>query len=77
MPYALFFTGLTFFFALIPAVGAAGVCLFAAFLLLVNGHPYMAAFLAAWGLVVVGLVDNVVKPYLIKGDIQMPLSQDK
>jgi predicted PurR-regulated permease PerM len=71
VPYALFFTGVTFFLALIPAVGAASVCLFAAFLLLVTGHPYMAAFLAAWGLLVVGLVDNVVKPYLIKGDIQM------
>ena len=71
VPYALFFTGVTFFFALIPAVGAAAVCLFAAFLLLVTGHPYMAAFLAVWGLVVVGLVDNVVKPFLIKGDIQM------
>jgi len=71
VPYALFFTGVTFFFALIPAVGAAAVRLFAAFLLLVTGHPYMAAFLAVWGLVVVGLVDNVVKPFLIKGDIQM------
>jgi predicted PurR-regulated permease PerM len=42
------------------------VCLFAALLLLVTGHPYMAAFLAVWGLVVVGLVDNLVKPLLIK-----------
>ena len=71
VPYALFFTGVTFFFALIPAIGAAVICLFAAFLLLVTGHPYTAGFLAAWGLVVVGLVDNVVKPYLIKGDIEM------
>jgi predicted PurR-regulated permease PerM len=71
VPYALFFTGVTFFFALIPAIGAAVICLFAAFILLVTGHPYMAAFLAVWGIVVVGLVDNVVKPYLIKGDIEM------
>ena len=71
VPYPLFFTCVTFFVALIPAVGAAGVCLFAALLLLVTGHPYMAAFLALWGVVVVGLVDNVVKPYLIKGDTDM------
>ena len=71
VPYALFFTVVTFFFALIPAVGAAVICLFAAFLLLVTGHPYTAGFLAAWGIIVVGLVDNVVKPYLIKGDIEM------
>lgn len=71
VPYAVFFAAVTFFVALIPAVGAAAVCLFAAFVLLVTGHPYMAAFLAVWGVVVVGLVDNVVKPYLMKGDIEM------
>jgi predicted PurR-regulated permease PerM len=31
----------------------------------------MAGFLAAWGIVVVGLVDNVAKPFLIKGDVEM------
>jgi predicted PurR-regulated permease PerM len=71
VPHALFFTGLTFFVALIPVVGAAAVCLAAALILLVTGHPYMAVFLAVWGVVVVGLVDNVVKPYLIKGDVEM------
>ena len=71
VPYSLFFAAVTFFVALIPAVGAATVCLFAAFVLLVTGHPYMAAFLAVWGVVVVGLVDNVAKPYLMKGDTEM------
>jgi predicted PurR-regulated permease PerM len=71
VPQAMFFTGLTFFFALIPAIGAATVCLAAALVLLATGHPYMAGFLAVWGLVVVGLVDNVVKPFLIKGDVEM------
>jgi len=71
VPHALFFTGLTFFVALIPVVGAAAVCLAAALILLVTGHSYMAVFLAAWGVVVVGLVDNVVKPLLIKGDVEM------
>lgn len=71
VPYAVFFAVVTFFVALVPAVGAAAVCLFAAFILLVTGHPYMALFLAIWGVVVVGLVDNVVKPFLMKGDIEM------
>jgi predicted PurR-regulated permease PerM len=35
------------------------------------GHPYMAAFLAVWGVVVVGLIDNVAKPFLMKGDVEM------
>jgi predicted PurR-regulated permease PerM len=71
VPHPVFFGTVTFFIALIPAIGAAGVCLFAALILLATGHPYMALFLAAWGLVVVGLIDNVVKPYLIKGELEM------
>jgi predicted PurR-regulated permease PerM len=71
VPQAIFFTGLTFFFALIPAIGAAAVCLVAALVLLLTGHPYMAIFLAIWGVAVVGLVDNIAKPFLIKGDVEM------
>ena len=71
VPHPVFFGVLTFFVALIPAVGAAAVCLFAALILLATGHPYMAIFLAVWGLVVVGLIDNVVKPFLIKGELEM------
>jgi predicted PurR-regulated permease PerM len=71
VPQAMFFTGVTFFFALIPAIGAAAVCVVAALVLLATGHPYMAGFLAIWGVVVVGLVDNVAKPFLIKGDVEM------
>jgi predicted PurR-regulated permease PerM len=71
VPHPVFFAALTFFVALIPAVGAAGVCLFAALILLATGHPYMSLFLAVWGLAVVGLIDNVVKPFLIKGGLEM------
>jgi predicted PurR-regulated permease PerM len=71
VPHPIFFATLTFFVAMVPAIGAAAVCLFAALILLLTGHPYMAAFLAVWGVVVVGLVDNVVKPYLIKGEVEM------
>jgi predicted PurR-regulated permease PerM len=71
VPQTFFFTGLTFFFALIPAIGAAAVCLVAALVLLVTGHPYMAIFLAVWAVAVVGLVDNVAKPFLIKGDVEL------
>jgi predicted PurR-regulated permease PerM len=71
VPNPIFFGGLTFFVAFIPAVGAASVCLVAAGLLFVTGHPYSALFLAIWGVVVVGLVDNVVKPFLIKAGMQL------
>jgi predicted PurR-regulated permease PerM len=71
VPSPVFFALVTFFVAFIPAIGAAAVCLFAALLLLVTGHPYMAVFLAAWGLVVVGLVDNLIKPLLIRRGLEI------
>ncbi|MFP2908653.1 AI-2E family transporter [Pyxidicoccus sp. 3LFB2] len=66
VPAPLFFAGVAFFLALIPAVGAAIVVLAAAALMFFSGHPWAALFLAIWGTVVVGLVDNVVKPLLAK-----------
>jgi len=71
VPSPIFFGSVTFLAAFIPAVGAAVVSLVAAALLYVTGHPYMALFLAVWGLVVVGLVDNVVKPLLIKRGMEI------
>lgn len=71
VPYPVFFTGATFFVAFVPAFGAAGVCLIAALLLFVTGHPYAALLLAIWAVAVVGTVDNLVKPLLIKSGIHM------
>ena len=71
MPHPIFFAGVTFFAAFIPAVGAGAVCLVAALFLFATGHTYMALFLAVWGLTVVGLVDNLGKPFLIKGGMEM------
>ncbi len=71
VPHPIFFAVVTFFVAFVPAVGAGSVCVAAALLLLVTGHTYSAIFLGIWGVLVVGLVDNAVKPLLIKGDIEM------
>jgi predicted PurR-regulated permease PerM len=71
VPNPVFFAGLTFVSAFIPAIGAAVICLLAAGLLVLTGHPYMAGFLALWGVVVVGLVDNVVRPLLIRRGIEI------
>lgn len=71
VPNPLFFATVTFFVAFIPAIGAAVVCLAAAGLLVLTGHPYAALFLAVWGVVVVGLVDNVIKPLLVKRGMEM------
>jgi predicted PurR-regulated permease PerM len=71
VPHPFFFGAVTFFMALIPAVGAGAVCLVASLLLLATGHPWAALFLTVWGLLVVGLVDNVVKPILAKRGLSM------
>jgi predicted PurR-regulated permease PerM len=71
LPHPIFFTAVTFLVAFIPGVGAAGAGLAAALLLLITGHPYGALFLAVWAILVVGLIDNVIKPLLIKGGMQM------
>ena len=70
VPHPYFFAGLTFFASLVPG-GAPAVCLFAALVLLVNGHVYTALFLALWAVLVVSMVDNVVKPFVMKGDVEM------
>lgn len=71
VPHPVFFGAVTFFGAFVPAIGAAGVCLFAAAILFITGHGYAALFLALWGVLVVGLVDNLVKPLLIKIGMEM------
>jgi predicted PurR-regulated permease PerM len=42
-----------------------------ALLMFFLGHPWAALFLALWGLGIVGLIDNVVKPLLIKSGAQL------
>lgn len=71
VPHPFFFFALTFIVAFIPAAGAASVCIAAAVLPLMMGHPWKALFLVIYAVVVVGLVDNVVKPLLMKGGAQM------
>ncbi len=71
VPVPIFFAAVTFFFALIPAIGAASVCVIASLLLLATGHPVGALVLFIWGVVVVGLSDNVIKPILAKRGMHM------
>jgi predicted PurR-regulated permease PerM len=53
-------------------IRAGSVCLAAGAILWLTGHPYAALFLSAWGLIVVGLIDNVIKPFLAKSGMNMP-----
>jgi predicted PurR-regulated permease PerM len=52
--------------AIVPVIGTALVWGPAALFLLMNGDPGKALILVAWGAVVVGLVDNLLQPLIVK-----------
>jgi predicted PurR-regulated permease PerM len=71
VPQPLFFAAVTFVVAFIPAVGATSVALVLSLLLFLTGHPHQALFLALWGAVFVGFSDNIVKPMLMRGRMEV------
>ena len=60
------------FLSLLPAVGAAVVWLPVALYLLATGAVWQGVVLIAFGAGVIGLVDNVLRPYLVGKDTAMP-----
>jgi predicted PurR-regulated permease PerM len=73
VPSALFFALLTFFTSFVPAVGTMLVWLPLAILRFGGGHNVSGAFLLAWGVLVIGMADNLVKPMLIRRGVSFPL----
>jgi predicted PurR-regulated permease PerM len=71
VPQPLFFFALTFLMAFVPAVGGGGTCVAAAAFVFLTGRSGAALFLAIWGLLVVGLSDNALKPLLMRVDVQL------
>lgn len=57
--------------AVLPMFGAALVWVPAAVLLLLDGHWDKAIILAAWGSLVIGLIDNLLLPMLLKKSLHM------
>lgn len=64
----------TFVFAFVPTIGAGGTCVGAGVLLLLSSAVWEGIFLIAWGLLLVGTVDNVLRPWLTGGRIHVPRS---
>jgi predicted PurR-regulated permease PerM len=71
LPQAFFFAFVTFVVGLVPAVGGGAVGLFAALIMLLQGKTGWALFLVVWAILPVGLSDNVVKPLLIRGKVEL------
>jgi predicted PurR-regulated permease PerM len=58
-------------FALLPLVGTAVVWVPAAIYLVASGSWLKGLILVVWGALVVGTVDNILRPILIRGRVQM------
>jgi predicted PurR-regulated permease PerM len=58
--------------SLLPAVGAALVWAPVALYLLLNGAVWQGVALVAWGVLVIGLVDNLLRPILVGKDTRLP-----
>ncbi len=72
LPSPLLFGVLGVFFALVPLVGTALLWVPGALWLVSQGQPGHAAFLAGWCVLVVGAVDNFLRPMLISGRAEVP-----
>lgn len=72
VPHAIVWAVLLGLFSPVPLVGAAVVWVPVCIALFVTGHISAGAFLVAWSLVVMGGVDHVVRPLLMRGRIHVP-----
>ena len=69
---ALFWAVVMAFLSLLPAVGAAIIWGPIALYFLATGAVWQGVVLIAWGILVIGLVDNVLRPILVGKDTKMP-----
>lgn len=64
---AIVWSFVMFLFSFLPTVGSAMVWGPAAFYLLITGNYAGAIGLALWGVFVIGLVDNLLRPFIVSG----------
>ncbi len=69
---ALLWAVLMAFLSLLPAIGAGLVWLPVALYFFANGAIWQGVALCAWGVLVIGLVDNLLRPILVGKDTRMP-----
>ncbi len=69
VPNPIFLVVTTFILALVPFVGATIVVVAVGLLRMITGHTVAGIFLIVWGLGVVGMIDNVLKPLFIRGGV--------
>lgn len=69
---ALLWAVMMVFMSLVPAVGAGLVWLPVALYFLITGALWKGVALIAYGVLVIGLVDNLLRPILVGKDTRMP-----
>ncbi|MBX3706400.1 MAG: AI-2E family transporter [Pseudomonadales bacterium] len=69
---AAFWGTIVFVLSAIPGLGAPIVWVPAAIYLALTGSPGWAIALALWGALVVGLIDNVLRPIMVGRDAKLP-----
>lgn len=72
IPSALVWAVLMAFLSLLPAVGAGIVWAPVAAYFILTGAIWQGVVLSAFGVLVIGLVDNVLRPILVGRDTRMP-----
>jgi len=72
VPNGAFWGLVTAIAALIPPFGTSLVSIPAVIYLFVTGHTFPAIGLLAWGLVMVGTIDNFLNPYIVGKKLEIP-----
>ena len=72
VPFPILLGFVATFMAVVPFVGAALVWAPAAVYLFLTGETVMALGLIAWGLIAVGLIDNLLRPIVVGTHAQLP-----
>lgn len=72
IPAPLLWTVVMAFLSLLPAIGAAIVWAPVALYLLASGSLWSGLFLIGYGVIVIGLVDNLLRPFLVGKSTKLP-----
>jgi len=72
VPAAIFWGAVATILSLLPMLGVAVVWVPATIYLFLTGSTGHGIFLVIWGVLVVSTIDNVVRPWAMKGGAQLP-----
>lgn len=71
LPSPLLLSIAAFFASILPVVGAALVWIPAGLYLIFTGALWKGIFVLAWGAIVISAVDNIVRPWIVSGKVEL------